>query len=135
LNRFYSSSGIIDRLTDELKHVQDELKTISQQDEFAIYTRKERQRNAVIQRLKDERNEIEIKQKNFLTYIRLILNIGTVLIMIYLTITGRKHESIPLFNFPFFRFPLIVWIMALHTFLTTLAGIYLRYQTNKKRTD
>jgi len=134
-NRFNPPSKIIDGLTDELKSITDELKTISQQDEFAIYARKERQRNALVQRLKDERSGIETKQNNFLTYIHLILNIGTVLMMIFLTITGRRHQSIPLFNLPFFRFPLIIWLMAFHTFVTTLAGIYLRYRTNKKNTD
>jgi len=135
LNKFYSPSAVIDGLTDELKRVTDELKTISQQDEFAAYSRKERQRNTLVQRLKDERNNIETKQKNLLTYVRLILNIGTVLIVIFLTITGRGHQSIPLFNFPFFRFPLIIWIMALNTFVTTLTDIYLRFRTNKKSTD
>jgi hypothetical protein len=132
LNKYYSPSIIIDGIIGDLKRVTDELKTISQQDEFALYARKERQRNTLIQRLKDERNNIETKEKNVLTYIRLILNIGTVLIMIFLTITGRKHQSIPLFNFPFFHFPLIIWIMALNTFVTTLNDIYLRFRTNKK---
>jgi ElaB/YqjD/DUF883 family membrane-anchored ribosome-binding protein len=135
INRFYSSSKIIDQLTNELKRVQNELKTISQQDEFAAYARKERERSKLVQQLKDQRNEIETKQKNIVTYIQLILNIGTVVIMIYFTITGRRHESIPLFNFPFFRFPLIVWIMALHTFITNIVSIYSRYQTSKKSTD
>jgi len=135
LNNYNSSSVIIDGITDELKCVTNELKTISQQDEFAAYARKERQRNALIQRLKDERNDIEIKQKKILTYIRLILNIGTVLMMILLTITGRRSQSISLFNFSFFHFPLIIWIMALNTFITTLNDIYLRYRTNKKSID
>jgi hypothetical protein len=135
LNRFYSPSTIIDGLTAELKCVTDELKRISQQDEFAFYARKERQRNTLVQRLKDERNNIETKQTNLITYIRLILNIATVLIMILLTITGRRHQSIPLFQFPFFRFPFIIWIMALNTFVTTLADIYFRSRTNKKSTE
>jgi hypothetical protein len=135
LNKYYSPSTSIDAFNDELKRLKRELGTISQQDEFAAYVRKERQCNSLAQRLKDERNNIETKQKTLLTYIRLILNVGTVLIMIFLTITGRRHESIPLFNFPFFRFPLIIWIMALHTFITTLFDIFVRYQTNKKSTD
>jgi len=135
LNRYYSPSIIIDEITDELKNVTNELKNISQQDEFAAYTRKERQRNLLVQRLKDERNKVETKQKNLLTSIRIILNIGTILIMILLTIIGRRHQLIPLFNFPFFHFPLIIWLMALNTFVTTLPHIYLRYRTNKKSTD
>jgi hypothetical protein len=135
LNKYYSPSIVIDGITKELKSVTDELKTISQQDEFALYARKERQRNLLVQRLKDERNSIETKQNVLLTYIRLILNIGTVLIVILLTITGRGHQAIPLFNFPFFRFSLIIWIMALNTFITILPDIYLRYRTVKKSID
>ena len=132
LNKYNPLSATIDGLIDELKCVKRELGSISQQDEFAAYARKERQFNSLTQRLKDERNKIETKQKSLLTYVRLTLNIGTVLIMIFLTITGRRHESIPLFNFPFFRFPLIIWLAALHTFITTLSDIYIRYRTNKK---
>jgi len=134
-NNFQSSSVIIDEITDELKRVTNELKTISQQDEFAAYVRKERQRNTLIQRLKDVKNDIEIKQNTLLTYIRLILNIGTVLMMIILTIIGRRPQSISLFHFSFFHFPLIIWITALNTFLTTLNDIYLRYRINKKSID
>ncbi|UJR38438.1 hypothetical protein I4U23_031106 [Adineta vaga] len=132
LNKFYSPSVTIDKLTEELKCVTNELGKISQQDEFAAYVRKERQRNALVQRLKDERNDFESKQNNLLTSIRMLLNIGTVVMMIILTVTGRRHESMPLFNYPFFRFPLILWIMSLNTFITSLTDIYKRYQTDKK---
>lgn len=135
VNQFYSPSVVIDELTKELKTVVDELKSISQQDEFAAYCRKERRRNAIVQRLKDERTTIEGKQKTLLSSIRLILNIATVFFMIFLTITGRRHQSVPLFNFPFFRFPLIIWIIALNTFLTNTAQILSRFRTNKKSTD
>ncbi len=135
LNRFYSPSTTIDALTNEVKRITYELGTLSPQDEFAAYTRKERQRNGLVQRLKDERNGIETKQKTVSTYIRMILNIGTILIMFLLTITGRRHESIPLFYFPFFRFPLIIWMMALNTVVTTLPDIYVRYRTNKTSTE
>ncbi|CAF1024441.1 unnamed protein product [Rotaria sordida] len=134
LNKFYSPSTTIDALNDDLKRITQELKTLSQQDEFAAYTRKERQRTALIERLKNERNNIEIQQKSILNYIRMILNIGTILIMIILTLKSRQHDSIPLFNFAFYRFPLIIWIMALNTFVSTVTDIYLRYQTNKKST-
>ncbi|CAF1351560.1 unnamed protein product [Adineta ricciae] len=130
LNKYYSPSSVIDKLTAELKVITNELGQISQQDQFAAYTRKERQRNALVQRLKDERNVIELKQKNFVTYIRMVLNIGTVLMMIILTVTGYRHETVPLFNYPFFRFPLILWILTLNTFVTSLVDIYKRHQTN-----
>lgn len=134
-NKYYSPSIVIDQLNTELKTIVNELNSISQQDEFAIYSRKERRRNAIVQRLKDERNTIETKQKSLLSSIRLILNIATVFFMIFLTITGQRHQSIPLFNFPFFRFPLIIWIIALNTFLTNIAHILSRFLTNKKPTD
>ncbi|CAF2945945.1 unnamed protein product [Rotaria sp. Silwood2] len=134
-NIFYSPSTTIDALADELKCITGELKILSQQDEFATYARKERRRNALIDHIKNERNNIEAKQKNLLNSIRIILNIGTVLIMIILTIKNRRNDAIPLFNFPFFRFPIIIWIMALNTFISTLTNIYLRYRTNKKSTE
>jgi hypothetical protein len=132
LNKLKSPSSTTDALTVDLKRVTRELEGICQQDEFAAYVRKERQRNTLVQRLKDERTGIETKQKQLLTYIRLILNIATVFMMIVLTFTGRRHSSIPLFNFPFFRFPLVIWIMALNTFITTFADIYLRFGTNEE---
>lgn len=136
LNRYYSPTISINEMTKELKTLTDEIKTISQQDQFALYARKERQRNTLVQRLKDEKTNIETKQNVVLTYVRLIFNIGTVLIMIFLTITGRRNQSLPLFNFPFYRFPLILWLMALNTFLTTIDQIYSRYKTNiKSNTD
>ncbi|CAF4427647.1 unnamed protein product [Rotaria socialis] len=135
LNQFYSPSMTIDALTNELKNVTCELKTISPQDEFAAYSRKERQRNSLVERLKTERNNIETKQKTLLTYIRTILNIGTVFIMIFLTIQTRRTDRTFLFYFPFFRFPLVIWIMALNTFVNTVTKIYLRYLTNKKSTE
>ncbi|CAF1533023.1 unnamed protein product [Rotaria magnacalcarata] len=135
LNQFYSPSIAIDALTNELKNVTCELKTISPQDEFAAYSRKERQRNSLVERLKTERNNIETKQKTLLTYIRTILNIGTVFIMIFLTIQTRRTDKTFLFNFPFFRFPLVIWIMALNTFVNTVTKIYLRYRTNKKSAE
>ncbi|CAF4367248.1 unnamed protein product [Adineta steineri] len=135
LNKFYSPSSTTDTLTEELKCITKELATISQQDEFATYCRKERRRNTLIQQLNDQKSTIETKQNTLLIYIRLLLNGATVLMMIFLTITGRRHESIPLFNFPFFRFPLIIWIMALNTFVTTITDIYVRHQTNKTSTE
>lgn len=135
VNKFHSPSTVIDQLTSELKTIVEELKTISQQDEFASYARKERRRNAIVQRLKDERNAIETKQKTLLSSIRLILNIAAILFMIFLTITGQRHRSVPLFNFPFFRFPFIIWIIALNTFLTNIAQIFSRFSLNKKPTD
>lgn len=132
INKYYSPSLVIEQLTRELKEVNEELKGISPQDEFAAYTRKERQRNKLVERLKTEKSTIETKQKTLSTSIRLILNILTVLILIYLTFTGQRHQTIPLFNLPFFRFPFLLWIMAFNTFLTTLTDIYSRYQN---RTD
>ena len=135
LNRVESPSKSIDNLAGELKSVLKELERISQQDEFAAYTRKERQRNTLVQRLKDERSGLENKQKTLLTYIRLSLNLGTILMTILLTLTGRRHQSMPLFHFPFFHFPLIVWVAALNTFVTTLSDIIQRYQTNKNTVE
>ncbi|CAF1217771.1 unnamed protein product [Rotaria sp. Silwood1] len=128
--KFYSPSTKIDEITHELKCVTAELRTLSQQDQFAAYTRKERLRNSLVERLKDVRNSSEAQQKNLSNSIRMILNIGTVLIMIILTIKSRGQDAIPLFNFAFFQFPLIIWVMALNTFVSTLVNIYLRYRTN-----
>lgn len=135
VNKFYSPSTMIDELTNELKTIVEELKTISQQDEFASYARKERRRNAIVQRLKDERNTIETKQKSLLFSIRLILNVAAILFMIFLTITGQRHGSIPLFNFPFFRFPFVIWLIALNTFISNIAQIFSRFRANKKTAD
>lgn len=135
LNKFYSPSRSIDELTNELKTVTNELNILSPQDEFAAYSRKERKRNALRERLKDERKNVETRQKNLINIIRLIFNIGTVFIMIFLTIKGRRHDSKPLFNFPFFQCPLIVWVMALNAFFNTLTNMFLRYQTNKKSSE
>lgn len=132
LNKYYSSNQLINQLTNELKILTDELNTISQQDQFALYTRKDRQKNSIIERIKNEKTNIDMKEKNLLTYIKLIFNIIIVFIMILLTITGQRHQTIPLFNFPFFRFPLVLWILTLNTFITTIHQIYLRYKTNKK---
>lgn len=134
-NKILSQTTNVEQLTKELREVNEQIKTISQQDEFAAYARKERQRNALSQRLKDEKSNIELKQKTFSMMIQIILNVFAVILMIYLTFTGQKHGQIPLFNFPFFRFPFLLWIMAFNTFITAITDIYSRFQTNKNKTD
>jgi hypothetical protein len=121
-------SSTVDALTNELKQVTRQLAEISPQDQFAAYTRKERQRHALIQRVKDEEKTIETRQKRISTRIRLTINVISVLVVILLGFNGVSIRSLPLFNFPFFRFPLIIWIFALNTFLSVLTNIVRRYQ-------
>ena len=133
--KFSSSPTLIDELNIELKRLTSELKTISQQDEFAAYTRKERQRNALLERLKMEQNSIKTREKNFSSNVRMTLNITFILMMIFLTMIVPQHQSRPLFYFAFFRFPLIIWILALNTFVSATIDMCLRYRTNKETRD
>lgn len=134
-NKIFSQSTMIEQITSELKEVNEQMKNIPQQDEFAAYTRKERQRNTLLQRLKDEKSNIELKQKTFSTSIQMILNAFAIILVIYLTVFGQKYRQIPIFYFPFFRFPFLLWILALNTFITTITDIYSRFQINKSKTE
>ena len=130
--RFCSSSSKIGQLIKDLKQITEELENLSPQDQFAAYTRKERQKNGLIQSLKDERNNLESRHKANLVKIRFLMNILTVLAMIYLWITDHGHRSHPLFKFPFFHFPLVLWFFSLNTFLNTMSNIYQRSQITKQ---
>ena len=129
LRRFEGPSKTIDSLTHELKQVTRELAGLSRQEEFASYTRKERQRNALIQRLKDERTLVETKHSQSLIRLRVVLNIGIVVLLILMTFTGRQDDTRPILHFSFCRFPTIMWIVALNTFVSHLADILVRYRT------
>ena len=119
-----SSSKPIDALTTELKSVTRELASISQQDQFATYARKDRQRQALIQRVKDERQALENKESQVISRIRWVVNLLTILLFGWI---GRQ----PIL----FNFPLIIWLAALNTFLSSSADLLRRFRENKTSQD
>lgn len=135
LEKYKPTSSSIKQMKDEMNEIVRELETISQQDQFALYSKKERKYKELKQRLKDERTEYETKQTEMISRVRLIVNLFALVLMIYLAVTGQRHNAVPLFSYPFFSFPFVLWILALNACLSTLTDVYQRYRTktdNKK---
>lgn len=119
--RFLSSSSRLDDLTKDLKDVTRELTKISPQDQFAAYARKDRERLALVQRLKDERQSLETREGQLISRIRWFVNLVTILIFGWI---GRQTLIV-------FNLPLIVWLAALNTFLSSMKDLLQRWQQNK----
>lgn len=132
VERFHSASLNICRLVDEIKSLTNELESISPQHEFSAYTKKKRQKDALLEKLKEEKSRVESNQKKSLLIIRVISNILAFVSVIYLSRNNGSYRMIPVFQFDFSHFPLIIWIFALNTFLSTLTNIFKRHQMFKQ---
>ncbi|CAF1227250.1 unnamed protein product [Didymodactylos carnosus] len=84
-------------LTQELTRITQDLKQLSQVDQFALYSKKERQRNAVLERLKSLKKEQQTYEKHFQTKLRMGVRVVTVLMSAILLYNFRRE---PLWLFP-----------------------------------